>query len=196
MLKNSSFSSFFDINFNGDKMNFKNWVIIISSYLLLLGIFVNLLINQTVSLLTTISAYIFSSIFLLFIYIYLINYIEIRYKIDLLNKNSNSKVTSKRKFNACIAQLKKRKINYNFLYLKLNNLDKNMQKILNKKIINYLNIQDCKAIYTKNDDKIFIITTSTKSVIKSLDKIIYILSQKINLLKNITIYNNLSEFLS
>ena len=105
-------------------LKYKNCCYLIILYLFLLQLLTNFILRIDCGLITVISAYIFTSILLLFAFLIIINFLEIKYNISVLDNMDDTKIVNRRKFNIILTKLKYQKIQYKFLSLKIQeNLD-------------------------------------------------------------------------
>ncbi len=194
MLKSSSFSSFFDINLNGDKMNYKNCFIIFSIYISLILTLPRILLIGNVSIMCKISAYIFTIILLLFIFLLIINYIEIKYQLNLLEKD-NKKLKSRRQFNLWLSRSYQKKFKPFSLCIKIKPVNLPEERAILRSILRGLDTNNTKAIYKDKSNVLYVLASDLNSTLKDITKTIYIDNKKVSVLDRIKIYNNSAKFI-
>ena len=194
MLRSSIFSSFFDINLNGDKMNYKNCFFIFTIYVSLVLILPRILLIGNVSIMCKISAYIFTIILLLFIFLFIINYIEINYQFNLLEKD-NKKLKSRRQFNLWLSRCYQKKFKPFSLCIKIKSVNLSEEKALLRSILRGLDTNNTKAIYKGKNNVLYVLTSDLNNTLKDITKTIYIDNKKVSILDSIKIYNNSAKFI-
>ena len=194
MLRSSIFSSFFDINLNGDKMNYKNCFFIFTIYVSLVLILPRILLIGNVSIMCKIFTYIFTTILLLFIFLFIINYIEINYQFNLLEKD-NKKLKSRRQFNLWLSRCYQKKFKPFSLCIKIKSVNLSEEKALLRSILRGLDTNNTKAIYKGKNNVLYVLTSDLNNTLKDITKTIYIDNKKVSILDSIKIYNNSAKFI-
>ena len=161
-------------------MKLQNILWLGSIYLVILGTLSLLLINNSWPLFSIIAAVILISTILLFVFLLIINFIQIRYL-----PFSKYKMSTRRQFNITLDQFRYHKKFFKFLYLKTAVLDstKDLENI--KEVLNF---PECLAYYFDKNKNIYLI-------INDLNKVLDYFKKEENNLKNIKIYTNYSKYL-
>ena len=183
-----------DINLNGDKMNYKNCFIIFGIYISLILILTRILLIGNVSIMCKIFTYIFTTILLLFIFLLIINYIEINYQFNLLEKD-NKKLKSRRQFNLWLSRCYHKDFKHFFLCIKTKSVNFSEEKAILKSILKGLDTNNTKAIYKDKKNILYVLSSNLNNTLKDITKTIYIDNKKVSILDSIKIYNNLAKFI-
>ncbi len=148
-------------------MKIKNKILISLSYLILVILGANILLNNHANISTIIAAYIFVGVVMLFIFIKLVNYWEIK------------------NIHKIIANIPKENWDFNSQLYHLKLLYKN--ELLKRCLIKNLHSQGIDLIYEKNTD-LFLLSNINPAT--KLDKNIFINDKKFNLLQTVKINVN------
>ena len=148
-------------------MKIKNKILISLSYLILVILGANILLNNHANISTIIAAYIFVGVVMLFIFIKLVNYWEAK------------------NIQKIIVNIPKEDWNSNSQLYHLKLLYKN--ELLKKSLIKNLHCQEIDIIYEKNTD-LFLFSNINPAT--KLDKNIFINDKKFNLLQTVKINVN------
>lgn len=175
-------------------MNYKNCFIIFTIYVSLILTLTRILLIGNVSMMCKISAYIFTIIFLLFIFLLIINYIEIKYQFNLIEKDKK-KLKSRRQFNLWLSRSYQKNFKYFSLCIKIKPVNLPEERAILKSILRGLDTNNTKAIYKDKKNILYVLTGDLNSTLKDITKTVYIDNKKISILNHIKIYNNSAKFI-
>lgn len=148
-------------------MKIKNKILIFLSYLIIVILGANILLNNHAHISTIIAAYIFIGVVMLFIFIKLINYWEIKNIYKIIANIPKEDFDSK-------SQLYHLKLLYK-------------SELLKKSLIKNLHCREIDVIYEKNTD-LFLLSNINPAT--KLDKTIFVNDKKFNLLQTVKINVN------
>ena len=161
-------------------MKLRNILCLSCIYLVILGTLSLLLINGNWPLFSIIASVILINTILIFVFLLIINFIQIRY-LPL----SKDKMSTRRQFNITLDQCRYQKKLFKFLYLKIDVLDSSKDLVNIKEVLNF---PECLAYYFDKNKNLYLI-------INDLNKVLNHLNREENNLKNIKIYTNYSKYL-
>lgn len=161
-------------------MKLRNILWLGSIYLVILGTLTFVLINDRWSISSIIASVILINAILIFVFLLIINFIQIRY-LPL----SKDKMSTRRQFNITLDQCRYQKKFFKFLYLKIDTLSSPEDLNSIKEILKF---PECMAYYFDKNKNLYLI-------INDLNKVLNHFNNEQNNLKNIKIYTNYSKYL-